>query len=76
MDEEKAARLIAQFHGSAMVYRDAGGMHTVASMKGYGNWGHSPEKYAERHWHEYRVAASALMEALREEGSTEGDDHV
>lgn len=54
---EIIAREIAHWHGSALVRN---GM-TLAATYGYGSWGHSPEKYAEKHWHEYIGAAEAML---------------
>ena len=54
---ELIAREIAMWHGSAIT----GPTRTVASDKGYGNWGHSPEKYADNHWREYIGAAEAML---------------
>ena len=47
---EMAAREMALYHGSTMIV----GGETLAATRGYGSWGHSPEKYAEHeHWREY-----------------------
>jgi hypothetical protein len=54
---EIIAREIALFHGAAMII----GSRTLADIKGFGSWGHSPEKYADRHWLEYRGAAEAML---------------
>jgi len=54
---EIIAREIALFHGGAIV---ANG-ETLAARHGYGSWGHSPEKYADAHWREYRGAAEAML---------------
>lgn len=54
---EIIAREIAFFHGAQMIV----GNQTLAATRGYGSWGHSPEKYAERHWREYVGAAEAML---------------
>ena len=63
-DVERIARLIAIMHGGKMLYRKDGETVTVASKHGYGNWGYSPEKYADRHWQEYVQAAEAVIDLL------------
>lgn len=55
---ETVARAIALGHGAKMVYQHpTEGMQTVASMAGFGRWGHSPEKYSDAHWKDYVLAA-------------------
>lgn len=54
---EIIAREIAMYHGSAMIK----GSETLAATRGYGSWGHSPEKYADDHWREYRGAAEVML---------------
>ncbi len=54
---EIIAREIAMWHGSHIT----GPTRTIASDRGFGNWGHSPEKYADRHWREYIGAAEAML---------------
>ena len=58
---EAMARKIALWHGQKMIYRNRDGMQTVASSRGFGNWGWSPEDYADRHWHEYTSAAEQIL---------------
>jgi hypothetical protein len=55
------ARKIAMWHGQKMIFRDRDGMQTVASSRGYGHWGDSPQRYAERHWQEYTSAAEMVL---------------
>jgi hypothetical protein len=54
---EIIAREIAMWHGSAIT----GVTRTVASDAGYGNWGHSPDRYADGRWREYIGAAEAML---------------
>lgn len=54
---EIIAREIAMWHGSHIT----GPTRTVAADRGYGSWGHSPEKYADNHWREYIGAAEAML---------------
>lgn len=54
---EIIAREIAFWHGATMVV----GNKTLAATRGYGSWGHSPEKYADDHWREYIAAAEAML---------------
>ena len=64
MNDEDLARLIAHFHGAHMVMRRDGVTETVASLRGYGHWGHSTERFAAAHWREYLYAAKAVRQAL------------
>ena len=57
---EIIAREIALYHGSAMIV----GGKTLAATRGYGSWGHSPEKYADEHWREYIGAADVMLERI------------
>lgn len=57
---EIIAREIAMWHGSHIT----GPTRTIASDRGYGSWGHSPDKYADRHWREYIQAAEAMLERI------------
>jgi hypothetical protein len=59
---EAMARKIAFWHGQKMLYRNRDGMQTVASSRGFGNWGDSAERYADRHWHEYTSAAEQILQ--------------
>lgn len=61
---EALARKIAFWHGQKMIYRNRDGMQTVASSHGYGNWGHSPDRYAEQHWKEYNSAAEMILREM------------
>ena len=58
---ERMARKIALWHGQKMIYRNRDGMQTVASSRGFGNWGWSASDYADRHWHEYTAAAEQIL---------------
>jgi len=58
---EIIAREIAMWHGSAVIMRRDGESHTVASMAGFGHWGHSAQKFADRHWRQYIGAADAML---------------
>lgn len=57
---EIIAREIAFWHGS----RITGPTRTIASDRGYGSWGNSPEKYANNHWREYINAAERMLERI------------
>lgn len=49
------------------------GNRTLADIKGYGSWGHSPEKYSDDHWREYIGAAEVMLariHGLYEESET------
>lgn len=59
---EIIAREIALFHGSAMIV----GNQTLAATRGYGSWGHSPEKYADAHWREYIGAAEVMLARINQ----------
>ena len=59
---EAMARKIAFWHGQKMLYRDCDGMQIVASSRGFGHWGDSPDRYADRHWQEYTSAAEQILE--------------
>lgn len=54
---EIIAREIAMWHGSHIT----GPTSTIASRHGFGSWGTSPEKYADRRWREYIGAAEAML---------------
>lgn len=56
-ETEIIAREIAFWHGGHIT----GPTRTIASDHGYGSWGHSPERYAERHWREYIGAAEQML---------------
>lgn len=61
---EQLARLIAFWHGQKITIiqsRDRGGALTIAAQRGYGKWSHSPQRYADAHWREYRDAAEAAI---------------
>lgn len=63
---ERVARAIATGHGGQMTYiHPQKGMQTIASQRGYGNFGDSPEKYARNHWKDYEVAAQFAIAAMR-----------
>lgn len=62
--DEDIARLIAKYHGSRMVLRGDGITHTIASLKGYGQFGDASDKYANVHWQEYVNAARAVRQLL------------
>jgi len=67
-ETEKLARTIAFWHGAKLVTVTVDeGAQTVAARAGYGSWGHSPERYAADHWHEYVQAAQAMQERIAEE---------
>lgn len=64
--DETLARQIAFWHGQKIVYRDPReGPKTVAAMAGYGNWGHSPDKYSSAHWQDYTSCAEFVESLLR-----------
>lgn len=58
---ELIAREIAMWHGSHIT----GPTRTVAADRGYGSWGHSPERYADSHWREYIGAAEAMLARIK-----------
>jgi hypothetical protein len=64
---EKMARAIAVGHGAKMTYRPPGGpMQTVA-----GHWGDASERYSERHWRDYRLAAELALDVANPKPSVE-----
>lgn len=58
---EELARKIAFWHGQKKVENG----QTVAALHGYGSWGHSPERFADFHWHEYASAAEIILSDLK-----------
>lgn len=68
---EIIAREIALFHGSAMIV----GNQTLAATRGYGSWGHSPEKYADDHWREYIGAAEVMLARINRINEPDEDSH-
>lgn len=62
---EKVARAIAAGHGSKIVMHRDGQALTLAATKGFGSWGDSSGKYADKHWREYDGAARFAIAMLR-----------
>ena len=65
---EKVARVIAAGHGSKIVLHRDGQALTLAATKGFGSWGDSSGKYADKHWREYDGAARFAIAILRPTG--------
>lgn len=65
---KRVATAIAHAHGGQFLHLapDGEGMQTVASAAGFGNWGYSPEKYAEVKWDKYLLQARFAIQAMRE----------
>jgi hypothetical protein len=59
--EEHFARSIAFWHGSKVLYYKNGPV-TVAAMHGYDKgWAYEIDRYVTNHWHEYLLAARAII---------------
>ena len=60
--EEHFARLIAFWHGSKVLYYKNGPV-TVAALHGFDSgWSYETERYVDKHWKEYLLAARAIIE--------------
>lgn len=63
--EEHIARVIAQWHGTTVLFYKSGeGAKTVAHTRGFDSgWADERDKYADRYWKEYVAAARAILES-------------
>ena len=62
LDEiERMSRKIALLHAQKIVCTNREGTQTVASLRGFGHWGDSADRYADRRWNEYTSAAEAVL---------------
>lgn len=58
---EYYARAMALWHGQKMVAVIKGENQTVASLRGFGRWDDSSERYADKHWEEYKSCGEWIM---------------
>ncbi len=61
---EKMARVLAETEGSAMLFHRDGEMHTLASYKGFGKWGHSATDFAEKYWGDITLTEHAKLDSF------------
>jgi hypothetical protein len=67
MTRQQLAEMVALWHGQKLTHTNREEMQTVASSRGYGRWGDSSSRYAERHWQEYTSVADFIQALLDEQ---------
>ena len=62
--EERIAKLIALFHGSQIKFCRGGISYTIAmlALNTDSGWSDVADRYADRNWRDYLVAARAIIE--------------